>query len=213
MKNAEAAMSIRIALVEDQRLIRELLATALAREADFEVVAQAGSGQEALAAADVTGSDVLVLDISLPDLDGVQVARALRKARPDLPILALSIHEEPYFVRRMLDAGADGYVVKSGAVDELVRAIRSVHEGRMYLSPSIARQALGNPGDTQTLTPREREVLKLIADGKHSSAIAARLSISEATVEAHRRNLMSKLGLHNVAELTKYAIREGLTSL
>lgn len=208
-------MSIRIALVEDQRLIRELLVTALSREKDFEIVAQVETGRDAIAVADTASPDVFIVDISLPDFDGLEVARALRKSRPRLPILALSVHEEPYFVRQMLGAGADGYVVKSGAVEELVRAIRSVCDGRMYLSPRVARQAMGKPaaGDPMTLTPRERQVLKMIADGKHSAAIAARLSISESTVEAHRRNLMNKLGLHNVAELTKYAIREGLTSL
>ena len=196
-------------------MIRDLLVAALSREPDFQVVAQAETGKEAIAAAGAVEPDVFIVDISLPDLDGLHVARELRKARPSLPILALSVHEEPYFVRQMLGAGADGYVVKSGAVDELVRAIRSVHEGRMYLSPRIARQALGVPvaGDSRALAPRERQVLKLIADGKHSATIAARLSISEATVEAHRRNIMAKLDLHTVAELTKYAIREGLTSL
>lgn len=206
-------MGIRVALVEDQRLVRELLVTVLSGDGDFEVVAQAASGREAIAAAQAAHPDVLVLDISLPDLDGLQVARELRQLCPGMPILVLSVHEEAYFVRRMLGAGAQGYVVKSGAMDELVRAIRAVHEGRMYLSPSVARQAVGEPGDSRVLTPRERQVLKLIADGKHSADIAARLSISEATVEAHRRNLMAKLGLHTIAQLTKYAIREGLTSL
>jgi DNA-binding NarL/FixJ family response regulator len=208
-------VNIRIGLVEDQRLIRELLAAVLSREADFEVVAQAGTGQEAIEVARAASLDVFVVDISLPDLDGVEVARLLLKRRPGPRVLALSVHEEPYFVRQMLDAGADGYVVKSGAVEELVRAIRSVHEGRMYLSPTIARQALGkpSPGAPAVLTPRERQVLKLIADGQHSDEIAARLSISAGTVEAHRRNIMAKLGMHTVAELTKYAIREGLTGL
>lgn len=207
-------MSIRIALVEDQRLIRDLLVTVLSRERGFEVVAQAGTGKEAIAAADAVDPDVFVVDISLPDLDGLQVARALRKARPKLPILALSVHEEPYFVRQMLGAGADGYVVKSGAMEELVQAIRTVHEGRMYLSPKIARQAVDRPrAGITALTPRERQVLALVADGKHSGEIAAALSISVGTVEVHRRNLMAKLSLHSIAELTKYAVREGLTSL
>jgi two-component system NarL family response regulator len=208
-------MGIRVVLVEDQRLVRELLVTVLSRDGDFEVVAQAASGREAIAAAQTARPEVLVLDISLPDLDGLQVAREVRKLNPVLPILALSVHEEAYFVRRMLGAGADGYVVKSGAVDELLRAIRAVHEGRMYLSPGVARQAVGKPvaGDSPTLTQRERQVLKLIADGMHSPGIADRLSISEATVEVHRRNLMAKLGLHTIAQVTKYAIREGLTSL
>lgn len=210
-------MSIRIELAEDQRLIRELLASVLGHEADFEIVAEAGTGRDAIALAQSTHPDIVVLDISLPDLDGMEVARALRKAQPKLAILALSIHEEPYFVQEMLRAGADGYVVKSAAVRELVQAIRTVSQGSMYLSPSITRQAVGRgqaflSGAAARLSAREREVLILIANGKTSAEIAARLSISAGTVEAHRRNIMTKLGLHTIAELTKYAVREGLTS-
>jgi len=206
-------MSIRIAVAEDQRLIRELLVTVLARETDFEVVAEASTGRETIVLAESAHPDVLILDIALPDIDGMEVARAVRKTQPKLPILALSIHEDSYFVREMLRAGADGYVVKSAAMTELVQAIRSVTQGRMYLSPAIARLAVGKAfPDSATLTRREREVLVLIANGKHSAAIAARLSISVGTVEAHRRNIMTKLGLHSIAELTKYAVREGLTS-
>jgi DNA-binding NarL/FixJ family response regulator len=210
-------VSIRIELAEDQRLVRELLAGVLAREADFQVVAEAGTGREAIALAQSTRPDIVVLDISLPDLDGMEVARTLRKAQPKLAILALSIHEEPYFVQEMLRAGADGYVVKSAAVRELVQAIRTVSQGSMYLSPVITRQAVGRgpaflSGAAARLSAREREVLILIANGKTSAEIAARLAISPGTVEAHRRNIMTKLGLHTIAELTKYAVREGLTS-
>ena len=208
---------IRIELAEDQRLIRELLAGVLAREADFQIVAEAGTGREAIALAQSTRPDIVVLDISLPDLNGMEVARALRKAQPKLAILALSIHEEPYFVQEMLRAGADGYVVKSAAVRELVQAIRTVSQGSMYLSPAITRQAVGRSpaflsGAAARLSAREREVLILIANGQTSAEIAAKLSISAGTVEAHRRNIMTKLGLHTIAELTKYAVREGLTS-
>jgi DNA-binding NarL/FixJ family response regulator len=210
-------VSIRIELAEDQRLVRELLAGVLAREADFQIVAEAGTGREAIALAQSTQPDIVVLDVSLPDLDGMEVARTLRKAQPKLAILALSIHEEPYFVQEMLRAGADGYVVKSAAVRELVQAIRTVSQGSMYLSPVITRQAVGRgpaflSGAAARLSPREREVLILIANGKTSAEIAAKLSISAGTVEAHRRNIMTKLGLHTIAELTKYAVREGLTS-
>jgi DNA-binding NarL/FixJ family response regulator len=209
-------VAIRIALVEDQRLIRELLAGVLAREVDFQVVAEAGTGREAIALAESTQPDLVVLDISLPDIDGVEVARILRAAQPKLAILALSIHQEPYFVQEMLRAGAVGYVVKSAAVRELVQAIRLVNQGIMYLSPAITRQALGrgtalSSGAAARLSTREREVLILIANGKTSAEIAAKLSISAGTVEAHRRNLMVKLGMHTIAELTKYAVREGLT--
>jgi DNA-binding NarL/FixJ family response regulator len=206
-------MSIRIAVAEDQKLIRELLVAVLAREADFEVVAEASTGRETIALAESAHPDILVLDIALPDIDGMEVARTVRKTQPKLPILALSIHEDSYSVREMLRAGADGYVVKSAAVGELVQAIRSVTQGRMYLSPAIARLAVGKAfSDGASLTRREREVLALVASGNHSPAIAAKLSISVGTVEAHRRNIMTKLGLHSIAELTKYAVREGLTS-
>jgi two-component system NarL family response regulator len=206
-------MGIKIAVAEDQRLIRDLLVAVLSRESGFQVVAEASTGRETIALAESAHPDVLLLDVSLPDIDGMEVARAVRKTQPKLPILALSIHEDSYFVREMLRAGADGYVVKSAAMAELVQAIRSVTQGRMYLSPSIARLAVGKAfPDSATLTRREREVLVLIANGKHSAAIAARLSISVGTVEAHRRNIMTKLGLHSIAELTKYAVREGLTS-
>jgi len=209
-------MSIRIEIAEDQRLIRELLAGVLAREPGFEIVAEAATGREAIALAHSTQPDILVLDVALPDLDGMEVARTLRKAQPKLAILALSIHEEPYFVQQMLRAGADGYVVKSAAVAELVQAIRSVKQGKMYLSPAITRHAVGknlalHSSAVARLSAREREVLVLIANGKTSAEIAAQLSISVGTVDAHRRNIMAKLGLHTVAELTKYAVREGLT--
>lgn len=207
-------MGIRIAVAEDQRLIRDLLVAVLARESDFQIVGEASTGRETIALAQSARPDILVLDIALPDIDGMEVARTVRKAQPKLPILALSIHEDPYSVREMLRAGADGYVVKSAAVGELVQAIRSVTQGRMYLSPAIARLAVGKPSaeEDASLTRREREVLALIANGRHSAAIAAKLSISVGTVEAHRRNIMTKLGLHSIAELTKYAVREGLTS-
>ncbi len=206
------AVSIRIALAEDQRLIRELLAGVLDREPGFEVVAQAGNGQEAITLAQATHPDILVLDVSLPDMDGMEVARTLRRSEPDTSIVALSMHEEPYFVQQMLQAGAGGYVVKSGAVGELMQAIRAVDDGRMYLSPAITRHAVGMASGGARLGVRERQVLALIANGHRSPAIAARLGISVGTVEAHRRNIMTKLGLHTIAELTKYAVREGLTS-
>jgi DNA-binding NarL/FixJ family response regulator len=201
---------LRIVIAEDQRLIRELLAGALSREEGFEIAGQADNGRDAVALVQSSRPDMLVLDVGLPDMDGVEVARALRKAYPELRILALSVHEEPQFVQRMLKAGADGYVVKSAATTELVDALRALRDGRSYLSPALRLSASGG---ATPLAPREREILVLIADGKRSAQIAERLSISVGTVEAHRRNIMAKLGLHNVAELTKYALREGLTSL
>jgi DNA-binding NarL/FixJ family response regulator len=204
-------MNTRIAIAEDQRLIRELLAAVLANEDGFEIVGQADNGRDAIALVQSAQPDMLVLDVGLPDIDGIEVARSVRKAHPNLRILALSVHEEPQFVQRMLKAGADGYVVKSAAAAELMGAIRSLNAGQRYLSPSVDRSPAS--AGTAPLGPREREILSLIANGKRSAQIAQELSISVGTVEAHRRNIMAKLGLHNVAELTKYAVREGLASL
>ncbi|HEX4928757.1 MAG TPA: response regulator transcription factor [Burkholderiales bacterium] len=208
-------MTIRIAIAEDQRMLRELLSALLVREPGFDVVGAAATGGEALAQAVKLEPDVLVLDIGLPDIDGIEVARSLKKARPALRLVALSVHTERPVVQQMLRAGADAYVVKTSALEELVQAIRWVVEGKLYLSPEIAREALAEAGPegAAALGSRERQVLALLAEGKRSSDIGTRLHISTATVEAHRRNIMRKLGLHTVAELTKYAIRNGLTSL
>jgi two-component system NarL family response regulator len=213
-------MAIRLAVAEDQRMVRELLVTLLVREPDIEVVGQAATGHEAIELASSLRPDVLVLDIGLPEMDGVEVTRTLKNAQPRLRILALSIHTETHFIKQMLRAGADGYMVKSAALTELVPAIRIVAGGKMYLSPEIAREALGDflaphsgAERGSDLGLREKQVLALLAGGKRSAEIAAQLHISVATVEAHRRNIMRKLGLHTIAELTKYALRSGLTSL
>ena len=206
---------IRIAIAEDQRIVRELLAALLEREADVSLVGAVGTGAEAIALAAEQHPDVLVLDIGLPDMDGVQVTRSVKEGTAPPKVLALSIHDSRFFVQQMLRAGADGYVVKSAALPELVQAIRAVASGKIFLSPDIAREALAGgalEGGT-ALGSRERQVLGLLAEGKRSVDIAEDLHISVATVEAHRRNIMRKLGLHTVAELTKYAIRKGLTSL
>jgi DNA-binding NarL/FixJ family response regulator len=208
-------MTIRVAIAEDQRMMRELLATLLAREPDFEVVGEAASGREAIALTARLAPDVLLLDIGLPDLGGAEVARTLRKTGLPVKLLALSIHAERHAVQQMLSAGADGYVVKSSALQELVQAIRAVAQGKIYLSPDITREALPDADDEDgaPLAPRERQVLALLAEGKRSGEIGRKLGISTATVEAHRRNIMRKLGLHTIAQLTRYAVRKGLTPL
>jgi DNA-binding NarL/FixJ family response regulator len=208
-------MTIRIAIAEDQRMMRELLSALLARESDFQVVGEAASGREAVALAARLAPDVLLLDIGLPDLGGAEVARTLRRSGTPVKLLALSIHAERHAVQQMLSAGADGYVVKSSALQELVQAIRAVAQGKVYLSPDITREALPDMDDEEgaPLAAREREVLALLAEGKRSSEIGRKLGISTATVEAHRRNIMRKLGLHTIAQLTKYAVRKGLTPL
>jgi two-component system NarL family response regulator len=212
-------MGIRIAVAEDQQMVRELLIALLARESGFELAGEAGTGHDAIALARAAHPDVLVLDVALPDLDGAEVARRVRAAQPQVRILALSIHSDEQYVRRMLKAGADGYVVKSGALADLVEAIRSIAQGKMYLSQAVLPHAVGRTGappfarEAARLGHREREVLALIAEGKHSADIAARLGITTATVEVHRRNIMHKLDLHTIAQLTKYAVREGLSRL
>ena len=206
---------IRIAIAEDQRIVREMLGALLEREADVTLVGAVGSGAEAIALAAEQHPDVLVLDIGLPDMEGDEVTRRVKEAMPAPRVLVLSVHDSRFFVQQMLRAGADGYLVKSAGLPELVQAIRVVASGKVYLSPDIPRAALTAPtfDEVTALGSRERQVLALLADGKRSSDIAGELRISVATVEAHRRNIMRKLGLHTVAELTKYAIRAGLTSL
>jgi two-component system NarL family response regulator len=205
-------MTIRIAIAEDQRMLRELLSAVLAKEPGLVVVGEAATGPEALDMAQALQPDVLVLDIGLPETDGIEVARTLRKNQPTLKLLALSVHTEQRFIEEMLKAGADGYVVKSAALAEVVQAIRAVTQDKIYLSQNVTREAQTSKL-AGLLAPRERQVLGLIAEGKRSVEIARRLHISPATVEAHRRNIMRKLDLHTVAELTRYAVREGIATL
>lgn len=209
-------MAIRVALAEDQRIVREALGALLAREPDIAMVGEAATGPEAIALAQAERPDVLVLDISLPELDGIEVARTLRVRLPELKVLALSVHSDRHHVREMLKAGAAGYVDKSSALSELVRAIRLVMQDKLYLSPELTRQALGErltAGARALISRRELQILALLAQGKRSLQIAEQLGISVATVDVHRRNIMRKLGLHTVADLTRYAVREGLIGL
>ena len=206
-------MATRLVIAEDQRLIRELLSALLAREPELNVVGEAATGKEAVELTSRLRPDLLVLDIGLPDIDGAEVAGILKNALPAPKLLVLSVHSDKRHVRQLLEAGADGYVLKSSAFRDLVSGIRAVMEGNVYLSPDITREALASTEAVRALGSREQQVLALLAEGLRSSQIAARLHISIATVEAHRRNIMRKLGLHTIAELTKYAIRQGLTSL
>lgn len=212
-------MKIRVLLVDDHRMVREALRETLAKVADIEVVGEVGDAAEALKFAMELSPDVIVLDISLPDVNGVEVASRLQDAGSQAKIVALSAFSDKRFVTAMLRAGASAYVTKSAAGTELVRAIRAVAISQSYFSPEIAGTILSEvrerfvPGDAEQLGRREREVLRLIADGARSPAIARQMHISVATVEVHRRNIKRKLGLRTVAELTKHAIREGIVSL
>jgi two-component system NarL family response regulator len=209
---------IRVVIVEDQRIVRELLSAMLAGEPRTAVVGQATTGAEALELADRLQPDVVLLDISLPDIDGIAVMQSLRSRHPAMRVIALSIHDEQRYVDGMLDAGASGYVLKSATVDELRQAIRAVAQGEMYLSSELRRPAAAQGARrarqaVSALGRRERQVLTLLAEGKHSPQSAHELGISVGTVDVHRRNIMRKLNLHTIAELTKFAVRKGLTSL
>lgn len=214
-------MTVRVALADDHRMVRDALVMLLARESDIEVTWAVGDGAAALEKAKLSAPDVLVVDIAMPSTNGIDVTRALKREMPSLKVLVLSAYMDKRFVHEALRAGAAGYVAKAAASSELPRAIRAVAEGQNYLSPEITAAVLDHltPEDTGTgrpvsvLSAREREVLRLVAEGVRSAAIARRLGISEATVEVHRRNVMRKLDLRSVAELTKYAIREGITTL
>jgi DNA-binding NarL/FixJ family response regulator len=212
-------VTIRIVLVEDHRMVREALGEVLRKVPDIDVVGEAGDAKEGLKLATTLKPDVLVLDIRLPDLNGIEVAARVRDAGISIKIVALSAFADKRFVTAMLRAGASAYVTKSAAGTELVRAIRAVAAGQGYFSPDIAvtlvseMQNRGRAGDGVPLARREREVLRLIAEGVRTPAIADQLHVTVGTVEVHRRNIMRKLGLRTVAELTKHAIREGIVSL
>jgi two-component system NarL family response regulator len=208
-----------VLLVEDHRMVREALCEVLKKVPDIEIAGEAGDAREALKLAAELNPDVVVLDIRLPDVNGIEVAARLRDAGSRAKLVALSAFADKRFVTAMLRSGASAYVTKSAAGTELVRAIRAVAAGHGYFSPEIAgalaSEVRDRPlaGDAQPLARREREVLRLIAEGVRSPAIAEQLHVSVATVEVHRRNIMRKLGLRTVAELTKHAIREGIVSL
>jgi DNA-binding NarL/FixJ family response regulator len=208
-------VSLRILLVDDHAMLREGLRSILAREPGVEVVGEAADGRAALDAVRALAPDVVVMDVGMADLNGIEATRRIRAESPSTRVIALSTHSDRRYVAGMLEAGARGYVAKVSAYDELRQAVRAVAAGRVYLSPRLADAGVPAPrvSTTISLAPREREVLQLIAEGHSSPEIAGRLHISGHTVETHRRNIMQKLGLHSVAELTRYAIREGITSL
>jgi len=214
-------MSIRVMLADDHRMLRDALILILKNEPDMEIAGVSEDGPSTISLARACGPDVLVLDIAMPGANGVQVAQTLYNEFPKMRILVLSAYMDKRFVQESLKAGAAGYVSKAAAATELPRAIRAVAAGQNFLSPEVTSLVMGQflPEDQQTaedaspLSMREREVLRMVADGVRTTAIARRLGITEGTVEAHRRNLMRKLDLRTIAELTKYAVRQGLTSL
>jgi DNA-binding NarL/FixJ family response regulator len=218
-------MNIRILLADDHRILREGLRSLLAQQPDFTVVGEASDGETVVALARELRPDLVIMDVVMPGVDGIAATRQIRAECPDTRVIALSMHSDRRFVSEMVRAGALGYLVKDSAFEELTQAVRSVIANRPYLSAVITgtlvedfvRQtnAMERPSVSplQMLTGREQEVLRLLADGKRVKEIAHLLTISSKTVESHRQNIMDKLEIHSTIELTRYALREGLTSI
>jgi DNA-binding NarL/FixJ family response regulator len=213
---------VRVMLVDDHPLIREAIGHLITEAPDFELVGEAADGNECLARVDELKPDIVILDIAMPNLNGEHAARELRRRYPNLKVIALSGYADRQFVRAMSSAGVKGYVLKSASGRELIGALRAVAQGKHYLSPEVTGAVMARwvempvssgTAEAVSLGKREKEVLKLIAEGQRSTAIAQKMGITVATVDAHRRNILRKLRLHSAADLTRYAIREGLIAL
>lgn len=207
---------IKLLLADDHAIVRAGLRAILAQHDDVEVIGEAKDGQEAIDQVRLLEPHVVVLDISMPRLNGLMAARRIREEFPAVAILMLTQHDNPEYVLPLMEAGASGYVLKQAADTDLIAAIRAVARGDSYLYPPIAKVVLDaylTPGPAnpyQALTPREREILILTAQGKTNREMADLLQISPKTVDVHRTHMMEKLGLHNVAEVTRYAVEHGL---
>lgn len=219
-------MPISVLIVDDHQIVRDGLRTMLSREMDIEVIGEADNGRLAITATRELHPDVVVMDIGMRELNGIDATRQLLEESPETKVVALSMHCDRRYVADMLAAGATCYLIKDSAFEELALAIRSAAQGSRYLSPGIADVVLEDyisrlaedaptrPAKrSRALTPREREVLQLIAEGKSTKQVASGLHVSVKTVETHRRQMMDKLGVFNIAGLIKFAVREGLTDL
>ncbi|MFC1957747.1 response regulator [Chloroflexota bacterium] len=214
---------IKVFLADDHIILREGVRSLLQKAQDIEVVGEAGDGEEAVAKVEQLVPDVVLMDITMPGLNGLEATRQIKQKTPQVKVLILTMHETDQYLSGMLQAGASGYVVKTTASSELISAIRAVHQGDVYLYSSITRMLVedylqkvkaGKEGKSyEGLTNREREILTYIAEDMKNKEIADLLGISVRTVQAHRTNLMDKLGAHDRTELVKYAIRRGLIHL
>ena len=210
----------RIVIAEDHTILREGLRSLLSSEPELRVVGEAKDGREAIRRVEQLEPDLILMDLSMPRMNGVEAIREIKNRIPETKVLALTVHKAEEFVLEVLQAGADGYVLKDASSEELVMAIRSVLEGQRYLSPAVSQMVIEGylagrkTGESSwdTLTKREREILKLIAEGHKNKEIADYLCISVKTVEKHRANLMKKLDLHSAAALTAYAMERGLVT-
>jgi DNA-binding NarL/FixJ family response regulator len=214
-------MSIRILLADDHKIMRAGLSSLILNDAEMTVVAEAENGRITVALAQKFDPDVVIMDVGMPDMNGIEATRQITSQNPKTRVIALSMHSDKRFVIQMLKAGASAYLLKDCAFEELSTAIRSVVEGKVYLSPEIARPVLEDylrhlsPNDSSeknVLSPREREIVQLLAEGKNARTIASILNLSVKTVDTHRYQIMQKLQVKSIAELVKFAIREGITS-
>jgi DNA-binding NarL/FixJ family response regulator len=215
-------MTVRVLLADDHPIVRQGMRRLLESQPDFHIAGEAGDGLEALDLAEQLKPDILILDLMMPGLTGMEVVRQVHQRLPDTRVIILSMHKDENYVLHALRNGAKGYILKDTGPGQLVQAIRSVMEGFRYLSPEISERLidklLEKPGDeneagNEKLTNREHEVLQLTAEGLTSAEAASRLSISPRTVEMHRANIMQKLGLRNQTDLLRYALKTGILSL
>jgi len=198
--------NVRVVIADDHAIIRDGLRSLISSAKDFEIVGEAEDGRQAVESIETLKPDLVLTDLSMPEMDGIDLIKAVKKCSPRTKVVALTVHRGEEFILATLKAGADGYILKDASYGELMMAIRSVLKGKRYISPEIS----GNL--TEGLTPKEREVLKLIAEGYTNQKIADTLYISTHTVETHRQHLMGKLDVHNTAALIARAIEKGLVS-
>jgi two-component system response regulator NreC len=215
-------VSIKVLVADDHTMVREGLRSLLNAKPDIEVVAEADNGRRALELVHEVMPDVVIMDVTMPDVNGIETTHQLSAEFPDVKVIALSMHADHRLVAGMLDAGASGYLLKDCAFEELENAIRTVVANQTYLSPKITRDIieyhvrkspLTQSSAFSVLTAKERQILQLLAEGKNTKQMAACFNISIKTVEAHRKNIMKKLNIHTISGLTKYAVREGLTNI
>jgi len=215
-------MQVKILLADDHQMIREGFRNLLDNETDMEVTAEASTGREVLELVEKTDVDVVLMDIMMPELNGIDTTRRIQEISPDIKVIGLSIYSDYNYIRQMFKVGASGYILKNASFQELVEAIRTVMKNQIYLSHQLAANFFGeyagkstndSPSAYELLTNREREVLQMLAEGKSTKQIAGILDIGVKTVETHRWRMMKKLEMDNVADLTKYAIRQGLIKL